>query len=169
MENLAQNHMNEYRYFINEYIKISNFNDLYNKFLTISYADRYMLLAFAACVEGDINIDLKTKSWSVCNAKKYVVLNNNVEASYIFINICNYIKSNERYYNFIITYFNLWHGNESPYFSYDKYHKNDLENNLIQLIDVIKEDTDKLKNNEDKKFAEKYLEKCNALMDFIFT
>lgn len=162
---MALNFLDEHSYLINEYLEISDFDTLCNIFLDVPYVDKYMISAFVAYLEGHIIVDLNTNLWYLSSFKKILILHNNVEPSYFFISIYNYIKSNEVFYDFIIKYFNLWHGKENACFQYDKFHKNELINNFKNMIYLINHDINSLEQDENNK---KYINMFNSLLDVVF-
>ncbi len=155
--------VNEVRFTVDEYIKYS-FNSLYDGFIkkmdfnqydSPYTADKYLLASIVACIEGQIYIDMQNKTWYFWNVAKIKELNNNAN-SYALLNLYEFMKSNEEFYNFIIKYFSLWHENKNSDFTYDIFHKKDLEENFNLLINIIEEDIKNMQNNKDDNLLEVY-------------
>lgn len=162
---MAYQRVDEINFTVDEYIKYSYFNNLYENFIekmdlkyynNFSYSNKCLLAAIVACIEGQINIDLQNKSWNFYNLDKNYILNNNSKNSYVLLNIYEFIKSNKDFLDFITKYFNLWHENKNSEFTYDKFHKKDLKENFQQLISIIQEDIKKAKNESDEHVDEIY-------------
>lgn len=164
----------ELNFIADEYIKYSYFSNLYEncvekmdlKYSSCSYTNKYLLAVIVACIEGQICIDLKNKSWYFWNVQKNDTLNNKSKDCYILLNIYDFLKANKEFFDFITKYFNLWHENKSSEFIYDKFHKKDLEENFRQLMGAIKEDIKTAKNENDKNVVEIYSNLYDILICF---
>lgn len=134
---------------VDEYLKYSCFENLYEEFMqkmifenndTISEIDKYLLASMVSCVEGMVYVDLEKKTWSYFNFDSNEIVNKSYADSYALFSICNYLKSNKKVFNLITAYFDLWHNGVDSDFQYDRFHKEELEENAEMLIFLIKND-----------------------------
>ncbi|NYB75160.1 hypothetical protein HZF24_13510 [Sedimentibacter hydroxybenzoicus DSM 7310] len=109
---------------VEKYIEIIELNRFNNMFFVV---------AAVGIIEGNIQVSKEDNRITLLD-----IYNVNCKNSdYIFLSLYNLIKSNSDLYNYIVKYFNLWHGREFKEFTYDNYHKNELKNNFNQLISLI--------------------------------
>jgi len=134
---------------INKYIEISDFGkmNLFNEYNNeYNNEERQIVNSFLnaciiGCIEGNIKMCLENKScvtWlGDCDIN---FLPDPRHPKYVFLSIYSFVKSNCTYYNFIKKYFDLWHSKEQSYFTYDEYHKIELNNNFQKLLKLINTD-----------------------------
>lgn len=143
---------------VDEYLKYSCFENLYERFMqkmvfennyTASDIDKYLLASMLACVEGNVYVDLEKKIWVYWDLESNEIVNKSYADSYLLSSICNYLKSNKRVFNLIIAYFDLWHSGMDSDFKYDRFHKEELEENTEMLIYLIKDDIKTALNKHD--------------------
>jgi len=166
----------------NEYTKFNSFDNLYERFKNYIenldfgkdvayrlYYDKHLLAAVVGCIEGNIRIDVKNSSWYIWYGDNRVShkIDGKNKFPYILFSICQFLKCNVEYYNFIIKYFNLWHNAkecENSEFSYDEYHFLDMQDNYKQLMTTLNMDIRNAGNNDDSYFAFSYEALCSVLM-----
>lgn len=155
---MANLKIKEIRFTVDEYIKYSYFNNLYEYFIEMmdikdnnvySSVNKYLLASVVACIEGNVYINFQKKSWYFWSLGKNEIVNNCCSNSYLLLSIYDYVKSNKDSFDFITNYFNLWHANKNQEFVYDKFHKKELNENFLQLICIIKEDIKTAINRSD--------------------
>lgn len=115
---------------VDNYINITDFSKL-----NYDDIDPYLIAAIVGCIEGVIQINKEESYITFIDMYKI-----NCSGDYKFFNIYNLIKKHKDYYNYIVKYFNLWHGNDSKEFTYDEYHKNDLSNNFFEIVSLMIEE-----------------------------
>lgn len=139
---------------VDEYVDILNFEGLVSK----TEANPLLIASVAGFVEGIIQPMRDKKYFTIIGIYKVECRDN-----YLFLNIYNFIKNNNKIFDYIIKYFNLWHGCENQYFSYDEYNKRDLCNNFNYLAELLYDErklASKLKND---RIVEQYNEFYSAL------
>lgn len=109
---------------VEKYIEINELNRFNNMFFVV---------AAVGMIEGNIQVSKEDNRITLLDIYNVSCKNSN----YIFLSLYNLIKSNSNLYNYLIKYFNLWHGGEFKEFTYDNYHKIELKNNFNQLISLI--------------------------------
>ncbi|MGB4437674.1 MAG: hypothetical protein WBJ13_00310 [Sedimentibacter sp.] len=132
---------------INKYIKISDFGkmNLFNEY-SIKNGEQQIVnsclnACIIGCIEGNIEICLENRSCSTwLGARNISFLPDPKHPKYLFFSIYSFVKSNCTYYNFIKKYFDLWHSKEQSNFTYDDYHKIELNNNFQKLLKLINTD-----------------------------
>lgn len=167
---------------VDEYIKFYDFDNLYENFKNFmemidsknnenhhSYNDKFLLATVVGCIEGNIQIDMKNNSWYIWlgQYKSSGILDSNQKSQYILLSIYEFIKNHLEFYDFIIKYYNLWHKSnkhEDHEFIYDKYHKQDIQENFQQLLNIINEDIKKARNIMDNYATEPYKILCGTLV-----
>lgn len=109
---------------VEKYIDITEFNHFDNIF-------------FAATAVGIIegNIQIQREDNRITLFDIYSV--DCGDSDYTFLLLYNLVRSNRRLYNLIVDYFNVWHGGETEIFTYDCYHKNELNSNFNYLVSLI--------------------------------
>lgn len=116
-----------------------------------------LIASFVACIEGNIEIDFKNKLLCFWLGEYNVNLRIDDRNSnkYFFEIISNLVKLDRDFYSYIKKYFNLWHQNNDSEFTYDKYHRKELANNLKNLLYLLNDDLEKLnKSNDINKYNE---------------
>lgn len=130
-----------------EYIKLIKFKNFNDKFESKLIKDKYLLTSIVGIIEGNIYVHSDNLSWSIALLDKSFIIN---REQYVLTNICDTIKSNEKLYRFLKKYFDLWHSNKSrPEFYYDLFHKQHLEENFNNLLNIIENDAIKAYENYD--------------------
>ncbi|WP_313341413.1 hypothetical protein [Sedimentibacter sp.] len=109
---------------VEKYIEIIEFNRFNNMFF---------VAAAVGIIEGNIQIFKEDNRITLLDIYNVSCKN----SDYIFLSLYNLIKDNSDLYNYIIKYFNLWHGGKLKEFTYDNYHKNELKSNFNHLISLI--------------------------------
>lgn len=127
---------------IDRYIRFSDFEKA---------GDRNFLAAIVGCIEGNIQMDKENSRFILLG-----MYNIKCRSKYLFLSIYNFIKSNGELCNFIIKYFNLWHGGGYEEFTYDEYHKNELSENFKILEDLIHEEMKQASEFNDSDAIQKY-------------
>jgi len=166
---------------VDEYIKFYDFDSLYENFKNFreiidseynvnyhSYNDKFLLATIVGCIEGNIQIDRKNNSWYIWlgQYKASGILDSNQKSQYILSSIYEFMKNHSEFYDFTIKYYNLWHKldkYDNPEFIYDKYHKQDIQENFQLLINIINEDIKKARSIMDNYGAEPYRVLCDTL------
>lgn len=168
---------NESRYKVDKYIKYQYFSILYGKFITnmgfenkdlFSGDCKYLFASVIACIEGNVNVDCEEKSWCLWNMEKNEMVKKICLNSCVLKSICDYVKSNSWFYDFITKYFNVWHDSNNPEFVYDIFHKSEMEDNIKQLILIIRKDIETALLEHDNYIVEtfnKLHDQLNSLFD----
>lgn len=131
---------------IDNYIGISDFEQLIN-----DDTDPYLIAAIIGCVEGNIQLYLDKSYFTFINMYQI-----NCTGNYKFSNVYGLIKRHRNYYDYIVKYFNLWHGNELNDFNYDEYHKNDLNNSFFEISSLIRKELRMAIENNDQDVINMY-------------
>lgn len=131
---------------IDNYINISDFAQLIN-----DDTDPFLIAAIIGCLEGNIQLNIDKSYFTFINMYK-INCTDNYKFSYVY----SLIKRHRDYYDYIVKYFNLWHGNEFDYFNYDEYHKNDLNNNFFEIVSLIRDESIMAKENNDQDVINMY-------------
>lgn len=142
------------RIVVENYIKITNFNDL-----SIKTKNNPILLAtFVGCIEGII---------APCEDKDYFTIfemeKKEFQSEYMFSEIYMLIRENKNYFNHIVKYFNMWHGKDVEIFEYDDYHIQDIMNNFFKLKLCLVDEYNLAKKNNDKSTIELYEQSLRLL------
>lgn len=121
---------------VDGYVDINEFNDI--KLEAVN--DPFYYAAVIGCIEGIVQIN-----------KEHLTFLNMYEiklnSRYKFIELYAFLKSNKKYFEYIVNYFNLWHSGSNELFTYDEYSKDDLTKNFYELSYAL---------TEEKKIAEGY-------------
>lgn len=116
---------------VDSYIDISDFNSLIDK----TENNPSLIAVIVGCIEGIIQPCKEKTHFTIMGMYKVKCRNN-----YFFMNVYNFIKNNSNILNYIVKYFNLWHGCEYEDISYDEYNKKDLSNNFNELAVLMQEE-----------------------------
>jgi len=155
-----------------DYIKFSGFDSIFENFVykmdlkdknQCYISNKYLFATIVACIEGNILIDDINNSWNIWLMQVNSELECSSKSTYILLNIYEFVKSNNEFFNFITEYFNLWHENNISEFTYDKYHKKDLEENYSLLAYIVKEGIEKARNGKEENVEKIY----NKLYDIL--
>ena len=141
-------------FFVDDYVDVLDFEKLVDK----TEADPLLIASIIGCVEGIIQ-PVKDKAYFTFIGMYKVECSGN----YLFLNIYKFIKNNNKIFNYIVKYFNLWHGCENQDISYDDYNKRDLCNNFNQLAELLCDEGKLALELKDDKLAEEYNAFYNAL------
>lgn len=124
-------------------------------FVTISLQNKeknnVVTAAYIGLVEGIIEANVDKSFFTILGMYKI-----KSKTSYLFLDIYNYINKNAKFQNYIISYFNLWHKCENDEFTYDKYNKMDLCNNLNNLTELLHEERKRALESDDYEKIEIY-------------
>lgn len=127
---------------VEKYIEIYDFNKT---------EDRNFWAAIVGCIEGNIQMNKEKSCFTLLG-----MYNIKCKGKYLFLSIYNFVKTHSEFYNFIVKYFNLWHGGGYEEFTYDEYHKNDLMGNFYMMTDLIFEEMKQADESNDSDVIEKY-------------
>ncbi|WP_326910034.1 hypothetical protein [Sedimentibacter sp. MB31-C6] len=158
-------------FIVDNYLSISNFELLLNYIHENTTQDeiynKHLLITIIGCIEGNIQLELQNNSFHMYFNGYNIDGKDKIDCdNYILSSIYNNIKVNSDLNDFIIKYFDLWHGhNENSDFLYDKYHKDYLKENFQILLYAIKEDIKKAGNIKDNDNLNKYQLLLNDLID----
>lgn len=148
---------------VDRYIEISDFEklNLINRNILEKCeeksVDNWLMAAIIGCIEGNIQMCLEKKSWfSWYGVHNLSFVSNSSRSNYTFLSIYNFVKSNNTLYNFITKYFNLWHSKEQAVFTYDEYHKTELNKNFQNLLKLINNDIELAVKCSDQEAVNQY-------------
>ncbi len=127
---------------VEKYIEISDFDKT---------DDRNFWAAIVGCIEGNIQINKEKSCFTLLG-----MYNIKCKEKYLFLSIYDFVKTHSECYNFIIKYFNLWHGGRYEEFTYDEYHKKDLMENFNLMADLIYEEMKQAAEFNDVDVSQKY-------------
>ena len=144
-------------FFVDDYVGVLDFERLVDK----TKANPLLIASITGCVEGIIQPVRDKTCFTFIGIYKIECSSN-----YLFLNIYNFIKNNNKVFNYIIKYFNLWHGCENRDISYDDYNKRDLCNNFNHLAEILYEEGKLASILKDDRVAEEYNVFYDALSSF---
>ncbi len=139
---------------VDNYVDTSDFEKLIDK--TVNNPS--LIASIIGCVEGIIQ-PVKDKNYFTIMGMYKVECSGN----YLFLSVYNFIKNNNKLFNYIARYFNLWHGREYEDISYDEYNKMDLSNNFNELTELLWEEGKLASDLNDKAAIEAYNIFCKCL------
>lgn len=132
---------------VGNYVDISNIESLINK----TKNNPSIIAAIVGCIEGIIQTGKDKTYFTFMGIYKIKCSSN-----YLFISIYNFIKNNNNVFDYIVKYFNLWHGCENEEFTYDEYCMDDLCNNFDGLAALLWEESKLASELNDKEAIEAY-------------
>lgn len=132
---------------VDNYVDISDFEKLIGK--TVNNPS--LIAAVIGCIEGIIQPARDKTYFTIMGMYKVECRGN-----YLFLNVYNFIKNNNKLFNYIARYFNLWHGGENEDISYDEYNKKDLSNNFNALNELLWEESGLASDLNDEAAIEAY-------------
>lgn len=140
---------------VDDYVDILDFEKLVDK----TEANPLLIASIISCVEGIIQ-PVKGKAYFTVIGMYKVEYSGN----YLFLNVYNFIKNNNKIFNYIIKYFNLWHGCENQDISYDEYNKRDLCYNFSKLEELLIDESRLALKSKDYGLAKDYNVFLNTLL-----
>lgn len=146
---MINNKITDVNFFVDNYVNILDFKDL--RLGTDNNDDDFYIAAIVGCIEGLIQIKKDKEYLTFINTYKI-----KLDSKYKFLYLYCFIKNNKKYYEYIVNYFNIWHGNNYDEFTYDAYNKKDLINNFYDLAAMLIEEREIAKNYNDNKVFEAY-------------
>lgn len=144
---------------VDNYIEIIEFEDIK---LDIDDNDPYYIASIVGWLEGIFQISADKNYLTFLNMYKI-----NLNSSYKFYGIYSFIKSHKECYNYIIKYFNTWHGRKNEIFTYDEYNKKDLTNNFYKLSALLLKEKELAERCNDMKAMAAYNLFCRNLSSFL--
>jgi hypothetical protein len=153
-DDMIRGKISEVNFLVDNYVDILKIENI--KFETI--AERFYIIAVIGFIEGIIQINKDKDYLTFINMYKI-----KQSSSYKFMSLYSFIKKNKEYCDYIINYFNIWHGNKYEVFAYDEYNKKDLINNFYELATLLIEEREIAKNCNDNEMFDAYNLFCRNL------
>lgn len=138
---------------VDNYVDVSDFDRLIDK--TVNNPS--LIAAIIGCIEGIIQPARDKTYFAIMGMYKV-----ECSGSYLFLDVYNFIKDNSRLFDYIVRYFNLWHGCEYEDISYDEYNKRDLSNNFNGLTALLWEESKLASELNDKEAIKAYNMFCKS-------
>ncbi|MEL7647429.1 MAG: hypothetical protein AAGU76_05020 [Sedimentibacter sp.] len=150
------NYLKEEMFPVERYIEITDFERLFDDSISGGNG-RFLAASLAGCIEGNIQLCVTKKIWSAWLGYNEICCEPiNGKPRYTFLSIYNFVKSNKCFFDFLVRYFNLWHGKEFSEFTYDSYHIGELKENYKHLVRMINHDLEQAVKNKDQEVLERY-------------
>lgn len=150
---MIRNKLAEVDFLVDNYVDIIDFDHI--KLDTGN--DQFYFAALIGCIEGIIQINKNKEYITFLNMYKI-----KLSSKYKFMSLYNFIKNNNKYYKYIVNYFNIWHGNNEV-FNYDEYNKKDLMRCFYELASLLIEERNLAEICGDKSVLEAYNFFCNNI------
>ncbi len=144
---MTNSKVSEMLFCVDNYIDTSDFGKLIGKISD----NPWLIATIIGCVEGIIKPARDKTHFTIIGMYKV-----KCSEGYLFLNIYNSIKNNSKLFNYIVRYFNLWHGNENEDITYDEYNKKDLSNNFMELNELLWEESELASGTNDENAIEAY-------------
>ncbi|MDF2949329.1 MAG: hypothetical protein K0R07_1360 [Sedimentibacter sp.] len=155
---MIRDKISEVNFFVDNYVNILEIESIELE----TVADHFYIAAVIGCIEGIIQINKDKDYLTFINMYKI-----KQSSSYKFMSIYSFIKKNKEYSEYIINYFNIWHGNKYEVFTYDEYNKKDLINNFYELATLLIEERELAKNCNDYEVFNNYNLFCSNLSSML--
>lgn len=130
---------------VDNYVEITSFSELIK-----DSENSFIMVALIGFIEGIIKLS-KDKSYYTFAGIYKVKCSN-----YLLMDICSFINNNNKAFDYLINYFNLWHGNEYEEFTYDEYNKVDISDNFYELVSLLWEESNKASELNDETAIKSY-------------